>query len=62
MGIIRLKEKTMGKIISFPGQSAVRNGEQIAYEYRAASDVFDQASESLGMDMKKLVFEGERLP
>lgn len=52
----------MGKIaFLFPGQGAqyVGMGKQIAYEYRAASDVFDQASESLGMDMKKLVFEGD---
>ncbi|MGI6669319.1 MAG: ACP S-malonyltransferase [Acetivibrionales bacterium] len=51
----------MGKIaFLFPGQGAqyAGMGKQIASEFKTASDIFDQASESLGIDMKKLVFEG----
>ncbi|MGE5614217.1 MAG: ACP S-malonyltransferase [Bacillota bacterium] len=52
----------MGKLaFLFPGQGAqyVGMGKQIASEFRAASDIFDQASEALDMDVKKLVFEGD---
>lgn len=52
----------MGKIaFLFPGQGAqyVGMGKQIASEFKTASDIFDQASESLGMDMKRLIFDGD---
>lgn len=52
----------MGKIaFIFPGQGAqyVGMGKQIASEFRTASVIFDQASESLSMDMKKLIFDGD---
>lgn len=52
----------MGKTaFIFPGQGAqyIGMGKQIAENHRAASDIFDQASEALGMDMRKLVFESD---
>jgi [acyl-carrier-protein] S-malonyltransferase len=52
----------MGKIaFLFPGQGAqyVGMGKQIASEFKTASDIFDQASEALDMDMKSLIFEGD---
>lgn len=52
----------MGKIaFLFPGQGAqhIGMGKEIASLYKTASEVFDQASESLGTDMKKMVFDGD---
>lgn len=52
----------MGKIaFIFPGQGAqyVGMGKQIASEFKSADDIFDQASDSLGLDMKKLIFDGD---
>jgi len=52
----------MGKTaFIFPGQGAqyIGMGKDIASEFKAASDIFDQASESLGIDMKKMIFEGD---
>lgn len=52
----------MGKLaFIFPGQGAqyVGMGKQIAEEYKSADDIFNQASLSLGFDMKKMVFEGD---
>lgn len=52
----------MGKIaFIFPGQGAqyVGMGKQIASEYRSASEIFDQASEALGIDMRKMIFDGD---
>ncbi|TWT58193.1 Malonyl CoA-acyl carrier protein transacylase [Thalassoglobus neptunius] len=44
----------------FPGQGAqhVGMGKQIVDQYPAADSLFDQASEILGYDLKKLCFEG----
>lgn len=43
----------------FPGQGAqyVGMGRDIANEFQSADHVFDEASESLGLDTKKMVFE-----
>lgn len=52
----------MGKIaFIFPGQGAqyIGMGRQIAAQYTAASDIFDQASQALGTDMKKMIFDGD---
>ncbi len=52
----------MGKTaFIFPGQGAqyIGMGREIASEYRYASDIFDQASEALELDMKKMIFEGD---
>lgn len=52
----------MGKTaFVFPGQGAqtVGMGKQIAQEYKAADDIFNQASEALGFDVKKMIFEGD---
>lgn len=45
----------------FPGQGAqyVGMGKEIAEEFKSADEIFDQASESLGFDVKKMVFEGD---
>lgn len=50
----------MGKLaFIFPGQGAqyVGMGKQIASEFKSASAVFDEASETLGIDMKKMIFD-----
>lgn len=52
----------MGKTaFIFPGQGAqyIGMGREIAAEYKAASDIFDQASEAIELDMKKMIFEGD---
>lgn len=52
----------MGKTaFIFPGQGAqyIGMGKQIASEFRSSADIFSQASEVLGMDMGKMVFEGD---
>lgn len=52
----------MGKIaFVFPGQGAqyVGMGKEIASNSKAAADIFDQASEALEFDMKKMVFDGD---
>ena len=44
----------------FPGQGAqyVGMGKEICENYEMASEIFEQASEAVGYDMKKLCFEG----
>ena len=52
----------MGKIaFIFPGQGAqyVGMGKQISSNFKSAEIIFDQASEALGSDMKKMIFEGD---
>ncbi len=52
----------MGKIaFIFVGQGAqsVGMGSQICKNFKSSSLVFDEASESLGFDVKKMVFEGD---
>ena len=52
----------MGKLaFIFPGQGAqyVGMGMQIAKEFASADGIFNQASETLGFDIKKMVFEGD---
>jgi [acyl-carrier-protein] S-malonyltransferase len=52
----------MGKIaFVFPGQGAqyVGMGQQISQEYKSSNDIFEQASEALKFDVKKMVFEGD---
>jgi [acyl-carrier-protein] S-malonyltransferase len=45
----------------FPGQGAqyVGMGKDLAEKYKSSSDAFDEASEALGYDMRKMVFEGD---
>jgi [acyl-carrier-protein] S-malonyltransferase len=52
----------MGKTaFIFPGQGAqyIGMGKEIASEYRSASDIYDQASEALELDMRKMIFDGD---
>ena len=52
----------MGKLaFIFPGQGAqyVGMGKQIAEAYKSADDVFNQAAEALGFDVKKMIFESD---
>lgn len=52
----------MGKIaFIFSGQGAqyVGMGKQIAGEYKSAADIYDAASEALGFDIAKMIFEGD---
>ncbi|HOV26969.1 MAG TPA: ACP S-malonyltransferase [Pseudobacteroides sp.] len=52
----------MGKLaFIFPGQGAqsVGMGKEICDNFRASSDIFEEASESLGFDIKKMIFEGD---
>lgn len=52
----------MGKIaFIFSGQGAqyVGMGKAIAQEYKSADDIFNQASEALGFDVKKMVWESD---
>ena len=50
-----------GTAFIFPGQGAqyIGMGRQISREFRSAADIFDQASDALGVDMRKMVFEGD---
>ncbi|HOJ11687.1 MAG TPA: ACP S-malonyltransferase [Clostridiales bacterium] len=43
----------------FPGQGAqyIGMGKDIADKYKRAGDIFDEASEALGYDIKKMIFE-----
>ena len=45
----------------FPGQGAqyMGMGKEIAENYKVAMDIFERASEKLGIDMKKLCFQGD---
>ncbi|MGI6777739.1 MAG: ACP S-malonyltransferase [Acetivibrionales bacterium] len=45
----------------FPGQGAqyIGMGKDIAQEYKSSDGVFDQASEILGYDVKKMIFDGD---
>lgn len=45
----------------FPGQGAqtIGMGRQIVEKYKAADRIFNKASDSLGFDVKKMVFEGD---
>jgi [acyl-carrier-protein] S-malonyltransferase len=45
----------------FSGQGAqyVGMGKQIAQQYKAADGIFDQASQSLGFDIKKMIFDSD---
>lgn len=52
----------MGKLaFLFSGQGAqsVGMGKQIAEAYKSSEAIFDQASEVLGFDIKKMIFEGD---
>lgn len=52
----------MGKIaFIFSGQGAqyVGMGKQIAEEYNSADEIFNQATEALGFDVKKMIFESD---
>jgi [acyl-carrier-protein] S-malonyltransferase len=52
----------VGKVaFLFSGQGAqsVGMGKQIAEAYKSADTIFDQASEVLGFDIKKMIFEGD---
>ncbi|NSW91063.1 MAG: ACP S-malonyltransferase [Firmicutes bacterium] len=52
----------MGKIaFIFPGQGAqyIGMGKDIAMEYKKSDAVFDEASQALGFDIKKMIFEGD---
>jgi len=52
----------LGKIaFIFPGQGAqsVGMGKEICEHYAQADAIFNQASEALGFDLKKMVFEGD---
>lgn len=52
----------MGKIaFIFAGQGAqhVGMGKEIAEAYKSADQIFDQATEALGFDIKKMIFEGD---
>ena len=52
----------MGKLaFLFSGQGAqyVGMGKQIAEEYKSSDSIFNEASEVLGFDIKKMIFEGD---
>jgi [acyl-carrier-protein] S-malonyltransferase len=50
----------MGKLaFIFPGQGAqyVGMGKEIADEYKCANDIFDEASNALGFDIKEMILK-----
>lgn len=52
----------MGKIaFVFPGQGAqyVGMGKSICEQFKSADNIFEEASDSLGFDIKKMIFEGD---
>lgn len=52
----------MGKLaFIFSGQGAqyVGMGKQIAEGYKSAADIFDKATEALGIDMRKMIFDSD---
>lgn len=52
----------MGKIaFVFPGQGAqyIGMGKSICEQYKSADSIFTEASDSLGFDIKKMIFEGD---
>lgn len=52
----------MGKVaFIFAGQGAQRvgMGQEIAKSYKSADDIFNQATEALGFEVKKMIFEGD---
>jgi len=52
----------MGKIaFIFPGQGAqyIGMGKQIATEFKSADKIFEEASDVLSLDMRKMVFDGD---
>lgn len=52
----------MGKTaFIFAGQGAqyIGMGKQLAQEYKICDDIFSEASEALGFDIKKMIFEGD---
>lgn len=52
----------MGKIaFIFPGQGAqyIGMGKQIALNYKSSYDIYEEASEALGQDMRKIIFDGD---
>lgn len=48
-------------VLLFPGQGSqyVKMGKELYDSYACAREVFDQANEALGFDLKKLCFEGD---
>lgn len=56
------EDDILGKIaFIFPGQGAQYIGmaKELTEQYRSASDIFDQASDALGFDMREMVFQGD---
>lgn len=52
----------MGKLaFIFPGQGAqyVGMGKEIADEYKCANDIFDEATDALGFDIKEMIFNSD---
>ena len=45
----------------FPGQGSqyIGMGKQIALRYKASDNIFEEASEALGQDMRKIIFDGD---
>ncbi|HEU4962703.1 MAG TPA: ACP S-malonyltransferase [Bacilli bacterium] len=50
------------KAFVFPGQGSqyVGMGKKLCENYKTASDLFDEASDALSLDLKKMCFEGEQ--